>query len=701
MPLIDPGLPGNIPRTDPLGWRLLVSQDSHGQHKWVYLPPADTRRETWPQSPVDKYWLGLETGAKALPKARTVEEAAKNGFEFYKQIQSEDGHWAGAYGGPLFLIPGLVIGLYVTHTALRPEQKTEIIRYLLHKRKPEGGWGLHTAAPPTMFGTVMNYVSLRLLGLEPGLPVMRETRAWIHKMGGAVCVPSWAKAWLSILNAYEWEGVSPIPPELWLLPEWVPFHPWRWSGRSNTRPPDIPLGYLYGSKFKGPLTPLVEQIRQEIYTTPYASIDFSLHRNNIHPVDMYCPHHPVLDVLNTVLATYEHCAFPPLRRRGIEAAYKLVTYEDENTGYQTVGPVSKMLNLVCRYAAEGPESTAFQSHLAKIDDFLWMSDEGMMMTGTNGSQLWDIAFISQAIVESGLAEEEGNRESCVKALEWLDKAQIRQDPKWYKEAYRHRSKGAWPFSTPEQSYTNPDGGFASYELVRGNKKLEWLNTAEVFGDIMIEYTYPECTTSSISALLQFSSQFPNYRTKDIERTLQGAIRYVHNMQKEDGSWHGSWGICFTYAAMFALESLSLAGEVYDNSPSVRKACEFLVKHQMDDGGWGETYMSCVTNVYSQHEMSQVVQTSWTILALMYARYPDKQVIRRGCDLIMSRQQPNGSWLQEDVEGIFNKNCGIDYPNFKFSFTIWALGKASHYLREDIASNGFVKTNGHANGVHLN
>jgi lanosterol synthase len=101
-------------------------------------------------------------GAKELPRARTVEEAAKNGFEFYKQIQSEDGHWAGAYGGtpllslpslshanpsspgigPLFLIPGLVIGLYVTHTTLRPEQKTEIIRYLLHKRKPEGGWGL-------------------------------------------------------------------------------------------------------------------------------------------------------------------------------------------------------------------------------------------------------------------------------------------------------------------------------------------------------------------------------------------------------------------------------------------------------------------------------------------------------------------------------------------------------------------------------
>lgn len=28
---------------------------------------------------------------------------------------------------------------------------------------------------------------------------------------------------------------------------------------------------------------------------------------------------------------------------------------------------------------------------------------------------------------------------------------------------------------------NPDGGFASYELVRGSTWLEWLNNSEVFG----------------------------------------------------------------------------------------------------------------------------------------------------------------------------------------------------------------------------
>ena len=40
---------------------------------------------------------------------------------------------------------------------------------------------------------------------------------------------------------------------------------------------------------------------------------------------------------------------------------------------------------------------------------------------------------------------------------------------------------------------------------------------------------------------------------------------------------------------------------------------------------------------------------------------------------------NGSWPQEAIEGVFNKTCAIAYPNFKFSFPIWMLGKAHKYL----------------------
>ena len=80
---------------------------------------------------------------------------------------------------------------------------------------------------------------------------------------------------------------------------------------------------------------------------------------------------------------------------------------------------------------------------------------------------------------------------------------------------------------------NPDGGFASYELIRGPGWLELLNPAEVFGTsrlglacglaqlidtgaIMIEHSYPECTTSVITALSIFRKYYPNYRSAVIE-----------------------------------------------------------------------------------------------------------------------------------------------------------------------------------------
>jgi lanosterol synthase len=41
------------------------------------------------------------------------------------------------------------------------------------------------------------------------------------------------------------------------------------------------------------------------------------------------------------------------------------------------------------------------------------------------------------------------------------------------------------------SMQNPSGGFASYELQRGSERMEYLNAAEVFGNIMVDYLYPE------------------------------------------------------------------------------------------------------------------------------------------------------------------------------------------------------------------
>jgi len=46
------------------------------------------------------------TDVAIVNKSQTVAETALNAARFYAQLQAEDGHWAGDYGGPLFLMPG-------------------------------------------------------------------------------------------------------------------------------------------------------------------------------------------------------------------------------------------------------------------------------------------------------------------------------------------------------------------------------------------------------------------------------------------------------------------------------------------------------------------------------------------------------------------------------------------------------------------
>ncbi|KAJ1034980.1 hypothetical protein NDA18_000585 [Ustilago nuda] len=705
-------------RSDYSRWRLRVSDG--GRHVWHYLRD-DAECKAWPQSIQDKYWLGLPTDLPQLPRAKTPLDAAKNGLSFYRNLQSSDGHWAGEYGGPMFLLPGIVIGMYVTKTPIPEEWRIEIARYLWHRaNKDDGGWGIHIEASSTVFGTALNYTLLRLIGVSVDHPMMVKARGTLHKLGGATGIPSWGKLWLAILNCYEWEGMNPIPPELWLLPDWLPIHPWRWW--IHTRMVYIPMGYLWGRRFKAEMDPLIASLREELYVQPYESIDWPSQRGNIAQVDTFYPHTKTLKTLMALVGAYDNCHIPALRKAGIQRAYDLLVLEDENTSYQCLGPVNKMLNYIARWDVQGHDSHAMRMHREKLKDFMWIGVEGMMMTGTNGSQLWDTAFIAQAMVDSGLAASPENKQLTQKLLDWLDDCQIRSNPQHHKTCYRFATKGAWPFSTKEQGYVvsdctgeglkavimlqenvaylgkqvsrermhdsidllltmqNSGGGFASYERINGPAMLELINPAEVFGDIMIEYTYPECTTSVVTALLKFT-KIDDYRKQDIESTVYSAVKYILKAQRKDGSWFGSWAICFTYATMFAVESLMLAGHTYENSDAIRKACEFLESKQMLDGGWGETYESCVKGVYTHAAKSQVVQTAWVVITLLHAKYPKKDQIKKAVKVIMDRQLSDGSWAQEQIEGIFNRNCkcAISYPNYKFSFTIWALGKAAREL----------------------
>ena len=175
-------------------------------------------------------YLSRGNAPPSLEKATTMKEVIQKAVHFYSMLQSEDGHWAGDYGGPHFLLPGLIIVWYVMGQPASMFQQAALdlmISYIFRHQQSDGGWGTHLESPSTMFGTTLMYVAIRCLGVDKDHPVCVRGRRFIQEQGGAVMTSSWAKFYLCILGAMEWEGHNVVPAEMWLLPNWCPFHPGR------------------------------------------------------------------------------------------------------------------------------------------------------------------------------------------------------------------------------------------------------------------------------------------------------------------------------------------------------------------------------------------------------------------------------------------------------------------------------------------
>jgi len=199
---------------------------------------------------ISNYVASGKAPPKYKTKATTIPEAIRKGGHYYTMLQSEDGHWANDFAGPHLLMPGLVVAWYIMGkpTAMLDEDQVSLMRHhIIVHQQTDGGWGTHNESPSTMFGTVLMYMSLRLLGVKSNDPVAIDGRKFLHKNGGALKTGSWAKFYLCLLGCMEWEGHNPVPPEVWLLPNWFPFHPCRmWN---HSRLVYLPMGYLFGHRF--------------------------------------------------------------------------------------------------------------------------------------------------------------------------------------------------------------------------------------------------------------------------------------------------------------------------------------------------------------------------------------------------------------------------------------------------------------------
>ncbi|VAI00099.1 hypothetical protein VPH35_070650 [Triticum aestivum] len=646
----------------------------------------------------------------------------------HSALQAHDGHWACDFSGIMFIMPILIFALHVTgslNTVLSTEHQREICRYIYNHQNEDGGWGTQVSTPSTMLGSCLNYVTLKLLD-EVKNEALTKGRAWILSHGSAVAIPQWGKIWLSVVGLYEWCGNNSIIPELWLVPHFLPIHPGRfWC---LCRLVYMPMSYLYGKKFVGPITPTILAIREEIYSTPYHEVNWNKARVTCAKEDLRHPQSLLKNVIWTCLTKFvepmlNSWPINKLRDKALKNLMKHMHYEDESTKYIGISPINKALDMICCWI-DDPNSDALRLHIPRIYDYLWLAEDGMKAQVYDGCQSWEIAFIIQAYCSTNLVNEFGT--TLKKAYGFLKSSQVLDNHPDGEAYYRHRSKGSWTLSTADNgwsvsdctaealkallllsnispnlvgdpieeerlydavdcllSFKNNDGTFSTYECKRTTSLIEVLNPSESFLNIMVDYPSVECTSSVLEALIMFSENYPGYRKDEIGKCIKHCSMFIENSQRKDGSWFGTWGICFTYGTLFAVKGLIAAGSTYNNSSFIRKACNFLLSKQLSTGGWGETYLSSETKSYVDATSPHGVNTAWAMLALVYAGQVERDPtpLYHAAKELMNMQLDTGEFPQQEHVGCFNCSVYFNYGNYCNLYPIWAIGEFHRRLLE--------------------
>jgi squalene/oxidosqualene cyclase-like protein len=648
-----------------------------------------------------------------LAQMGELDQAVDRALAQLASHQLDDGAFPGDYGGPMFLLPMYMGTCYGTGVSIPSDVKADMVRYLRHVQNADGGFGLHVESHSYLFTSTIIYAVLRLYDVPSTDPMLVRLRSFVRAQGGPLRAAAWGKFFLTLLNLYDYRGLNPVPPELWILPEALAFHPSRmWC---HTRMVYLPMSYLYGRRVQQPSNARVLEIRAELYGVPYEQVDWNAGRQQVADSDCYTPVGGVMRGINELLLRYEQRPVAALRERALRRVLDLIEAEDRNTAYICLGPVSKLYHLWVwhHHRPSGPE---FEKHVAQLPEYLWRGKDGTKMQGYHSSQLWDTAFAARAV----LAAQPCSPPASALASALLERAhkfvvsnQVREDLPDRQDAYRDRTRGGFCFSAKDNGWTvsdctaeglrvaleleavvaeplsearmidavdlllrsqMKDGGFASYEPARAPAWLERLNPSDCFGDIMIDYPYVECTAACMGALSRFRSTHPGVRDHEIDAALFSGTRFLLGQQRADGSFEGSWGVCFTYGTMFGIEGLR-AGGLTERDRAVQRAATFLKEKQLPDGGWGETPESNLQRRYVHAECGQAVMTSWAMLGLIAAGQAASAAVRRGAQRLVRTQRADGTWPDEHIAGMFNKTCAIHYDNYLKVFPLWALAEA--------------------------
>jgi squalene-hopene/tetraprenyl-beta-curcumene cyclase len=219
------------------------------------------------------------------------------------------------------------------------------------------------------------------------------------------------------------------------------------------------------------------------------------------------------------------------------------------------------------------------------------------------------------------------------------------------------------------SFQCRDGGWAAFDKDVTRHWLEDMPFAD--HNAILDPTCSDLTARTLE-LLGYVGFNPG------RNCVRRAIQYLVNTQEDDGSWYGRWGVNYIYGTWQVLRGLRAIGQNMTQDWILRGR-DWLESCQNDDGGWGETCASYENPDLKGKGESTASQTSWALMGICACGDLDRPSVQHGLRYLLSTQKRNGAWEEPQITGTgFPRVFYLKYDMYRQNFPLLALATYINY-----------------------
>jgi squalene-hopene/tetraprenyl-beta-curcumene cyclase len=648
--------------------------------------------------------------------AHDVHDAMRRTQHWLLRRQETEGYWCAELEGDTILESEFIL-LWAFLGRREDPLCARLAKHMLAQQLPSGGWAIYPNGPLEMSASVKAYFALKLVGHDPESEPLRRARTAILAAGGADQVNSFTRFYLALLGQISYECCPEVPPEFVLLPKWSPINMWGVSAWS--RPMIVTLSIMSA---KQPVTLVPDELGiKELFIDAPESWSYNRCPGLRPSVTgwMWEQFFKVAD-RGLKIARRLHCL--PLRKRALNKARDwMIAHFERSDGLAAIFPPMVWSIIALKalgYKEDQPElKYAIERLLALV-----IEDGDSARVQPCKSPVWDTAISLRSLCESGI---EADEPRLVDASRWLIEREVRLRGDW--SATVNATPGGWAFEFDNDFYPdlddtamvlmalahqydeppaasdgvrqrssapaelladingamqrgetwmramqNRDGGWGAFD--RDNNREFLCRVPFADHNAMLDPSTPDLTARVMEAFARLGRSVG-------DTTIDRAVRYMRRSQEEDGSWFGRWGVNYIYGTWQALQGLAAAG-VPNDDPMLYAGCEWLIRHQQANGGWGESPATYDHPETRGQGTTTASQTAWALLGLISAGHANHSAVHRGIEYLVARQRVDGGWDEPEWTGTgFPRVFYLRYHYYPIYFPLMALARYAKATKE--------------------